>query len=89
MSLAKNERAAVMKKHGRTASDTGSPEVQIALLTAEINGLSDHFKTHVKDSHSRQGLIRKVNLRRKLMKYLQRQDVALYQKLIEELNIRG
>ena len=69
-------------------NDTGSPEVQIALLTERINYLTEHFKTHKKDHHSRQGLLKMVNLRRSLLDYLKRYDMERYRTLIERLGIR-
>lgn len=69
-------------------SDTGSPEVQIALLTERINGLTEHFKTHTKDFHSRRGLLVMVSQRRKLLDYLRRKDADKYRDLIERLNLR-
>ena len=68
--------------------DTGSPQVQVALLTKRINGLTDHFKTHAKDFHSREGLLRMVSRRRKLLEYLKRQDEQAYRTLIDALNLR-
>ena len=72
----------------RGKSDTGSPEVQIALLTAHINDLTGHFKSHVKDHHSRRGLLRMVSRRRKLLDYLRRSDVDRYRQVIESLGLR-
>lgn len=69
-------------------NDTGSPEVQIALLTNRITSLNDHFKTHKKDHHSRRGLLHLVSLRRRLLNYLKREDAARYKKLIEQLGLR-
>lgn len=69
-------------------TDTGSPEVQIGLLTARLSELSEHFKTHTKDHHSRRGLMRVVSQRRRLLDYLKRKDYVRYQKLIEELGLR-
>jgi small subunit ribosomal protein S15 len=69
-------------------SDTGSPEVQVALLTERINGLSEHFKTHKKDHHSRRGLLKLVSQRRRLLDYLRRYDTGRYQALIERLGLR-
>ena len=77
-----------MKKHSRTDGDTGSPEVQIALLTENISALQSHFDKHKKDHHSRQGLIRMVNKRRKLLDYLKKKDLNKYSSLIKELNLR-
>jgi small subunit ribosomal protein S15 len=88
MPLTKTEKKTVMEKFSRNPQDTGSPETQIALLTARINQLTDHFKTNTKDHHSRQGLLKMVGKRRRLLDYLARKDIARYRKLIEELNIR-
>ena len=82
------EKAQIVQQHQRAAGDTGSPEVQIALLTARINGLTDHFKMHVKDHHSRRGLLKLVNQRRKLLDYLKRKDNGKYHQLIEQLGLR-
>jgi len=82
------ERAQIVQQHQRAMGDTGSPEVQIALLTARINGLTDHFKAHVKDHHSRRGLLKMVNQRRKLLDYLKRKDAGKYRQLIEQLGLR-
>jgi small subunit ribosomal protein S15 len=82
------QKAEIVQQHQRKAGDTGSPEVQIALLTARINGLTDHFKTHVKDHHSRRGLLRLVSQRRKLLDYLKREDAGTYHQLIEQLGLR-
>jgi small subunit ribosomal protein S15 len=89
MSLSIEEKKAIVKEYGQNESDTGSVEVQVALLTTDINKLTEHFKTHVSDLHSRRGLIRKVNLRRSLLNYLERKDKDRYQQLIERLNLRG
>ena len=77
-----------MKKHSRSDGDTGSPEVQIALLTENISALQSHFDEHKKDHHSRQGLIRMVNKRRKLLDYLKKKDNSKYSKILKELNLR-
>jgi len=82
------QKAQVVKQHQRAASDTGSPEVQVALLTERINSLAGHFKTHVKDFHSRRGLLKLVSQRRKLLDYLKRKDADKYRGLIERLNLR-
>ena len=79
----------IIEKFQTGENDTGSPEVQIALLTENINKLQSHFKSHKKDHHSRTGLIRMVNLRRKLLAYLKRKDVEKYASLIKELGLRG
>jgi small subunit ribosomal protein S15 len=88
MGLQVAQKAQVVKQHQRSAADTGSPEVQIALLTERINGLTDHFKAHVKDFHSRRGLLKLVSQRRKLLDYLKRKDADKYRGLIERLNLR-
>lgn len=89
MSLSSVEKSTVVKKHQRSPQDTGSAEVQIALLSAEITRLTEHFKTHKQDHHSRQGLLRKVNQRRKLLTYLQRMQPEVYTRLIADLELRG
>jgi len=86
--LEKQQKLDVVKKFGVHPKDTGSPEVQIALLSSQINSLSDHFKTHKKDHHSRHGLLRMVSQRRKLLNYLQREDVNRYKQIIDKLGIR-
>ena len=78
----------IVAKFQRAEGDTGSPEVQVALLTARINHLTDHFKVHAKDHHSRRGLLRMVSRRRKLLDYLKRTDLNAYRKLIDTLNLR-
>ena len=80
--------AEVIAAHQRAQGDTGSPEVQVALLTARINGLTDHFKAHVKDHHSRRGLLKMVSQRRTLLDYVKKNDEARYKALIERLGIR-
>jgi small subunit ribosomal protein S15 len=77
-----------MQQYQRATGDTGSPEVQVALLTARINGLTDHFKAHVKDHHSRRGLLKLVSQRRKMLDYLKRKDNGKYHQLIEQLGLR-
>jgi small subunit ribosomal protein S15 len=89
MSLSPALKASIVKEYGLTEGDTGSPEVQIALLTSDINQLTEHFKSHVKDHHSRRGLIRKVNLRRKLLDYLKGKDVERYRSVVARLSLRG
>ena len=89
MALLTEEKAIIVEKYKRNDGDTGSPEVQIALLTENINKLQSHFKNHNKDHHSRTGLIRMVNLRRKLLAYLKRKNADNYSELIKELNLRG
>ena len=81
-------KAEVVAKFQRAPGDTGSPEVQVALLTARINGLTDHFKEHKKDHHSRRGLLKMVSRRRKLLAYLKGKDVAAYRQLIDALHLR-
>ncbi|MEZ5525367.1 MAG: 30S ribosomal protein S15 [Pseudomonadales bacterium] len=88
MSLTAQEKEAIVKEFGRGEADTGSPEVQVALLTKNIEGLQSHFKDHKKDHHSRRGLIRMVNQRRKLLDYLKRKDTARYAELIRSLGLR-
>ena len=78
----------VIKKYGRCEGDTGSPEVQIALLTARIVDLQDHFKMHAKDHHSRRGLLKMVGQRRNLLAYLKANDINRYRELIESLGLR-
>lgn len=78
----------IMEKYARTEGDTGSPEVQIALLTARINDLNEHFKTHPKDFHSRRGLLKMVGQRRNLLAYLKDKDIERYRTLIEKLGLR-
>ncbi len=82
------QKAEIVQQHQRGTGDTGSPEVQVALLTARINGLTDHFKTHVKDHHSRRGLLKLVSQRRKLLDYLKRTNAERYRGLIEQLGLR-
>ena len=82
------QKADIIGQHQRAKGDTGSPEVQVALLTARINGLTDHFKTHVKDHHSRRGLLKLVSQRRKLLDYLKRTDADQYRQLIGKLELR-
>lgn len=78
----------IIKQYQRAEGDSGSPEVQVALLTARINGLTEHFKTHSKDFHSRRGLLMMVSRRRKLLDYLKRTNVESYRKLIGSLGLR-
>lgn len=86
--ISKENKAAVVKDNARKAGDTGSPEVQVALLTARINELMPHFKQHAKDHHGRRGLLRMVSRRRKLLDYLKRRDLDAYRSLIERLGLR-
>lgn len=88
MALQVAQKERVVKQFQRTTGDTGSPEVQIALLTERINSLGEHFKTHVKDLHSRRGLLKLVSQRRKLLDYLKRKDADKYRSLIERLGLR-
>ncbi|MCB1677952.1 MAG: 30S ribosomal protein S15 [Halioglobus sp.] len=88
MALNAQRKAEIVNEYQREAGDTGSPEVQVALLTANIEQLQGHFKSHKHDHHSRRGLIRMVNQRRKLLDYLKRKDVARYADLIKRLGLR-
>ncbi len=88
MPLTAAQSGEVIKNHARTANDTGSPEVQVALLTARIEQLSKHFEGHKKDHHSRRGLLKLVNQRRQLLAYLKRKDDARYRALIGKLGLR-
>jgi small subunit ribosomal protein S15 len=88
MAMSAQDTQAVIDKYKRTENDTGSPEVQVALLTARINYLTEHFKTHKKDHHSRRGLVHMVNSRRKLLDYLKNKDVERYRDLISNLGLR-
>ena len=88
MALSVEVKQEIVKKYARAEGDTGSPEVQVALLTHNINGLQGHFKANKKDHHSRRGLIRMVNQRRKLLDYLKRKDHGRYTSLIESLGLR-
>ncbi len=88
MGLAVVKKAEVVKKFARSESDTGSPEVQIALLSERISYLTDHFRVHAKDHHSRRGLLMLVSQRRRLLDYLKKKDVKRYRTLIQTLGIR-
>ena len=88
MAIDAKQKAEVIKDFARSEGDTGSPEVQIAIYTAQINALQDHFKAHRKDHHSRVGLIRMVNRRRKLLDYLRGKDIARYREVIKRLGLR-
>ncbi|MGI9287156.1 MAG: 30S ribosomal protein S15 [Pseudomonadales bacterium] len=88
MALSAEQKSEIVKLYKRTEGDTGSPEVQVALLTANIETLQGHFSDHVKDHHSRRGLIRMVNQRRKLLDYLKRKDKDRYATLIKRLSLR-
>ena len=88
MALSAQQKSEVVAQYQRGEGDTGSPEVQVALLTSDIKALSDHFADHTHDHHSRQGLLRKVNQRRKLLDYLKNKDTKRYQDLIARLGLR-
>jgi small subunit ribosomal protein S15 len=88
MSITAERKAEVIKEHAREANDTGSPEVQVAILTDRINTLTAHFKDHHKDNHSRRGLLMMVNKRRSLLDYLKKIDVTRYTTLIGKLGLR-
>ena len=88
MSISAERKADVIKTNATKAGDTGSPEVQVAILTERITNLTEHFKTHVKDNHSRRGLLKLVSQRRQLLDYLRRTDEGRYKALIEKLGIR-
>ena len=88
MSLSSERKQKVIKDYAAKAGDTGSPEVQIAILTERINGLTEHFKTHKNDNHSRRGPLKMVSQRRQLLDYVRRRDAARYQKIIERLDLR-
>jgi small subunit ribosomal protein S15 len=88
MSITTSRKAEVIKTYARKSGDTGSPEVQVAILSERINNLTEHFKTHAKDNHSRRGLLKLVSLRRQLLDYVKKSDEARYKDLIERLNIR-
>ncbi|HLU91988.1 MAG TPA: 30S ribosomal protein S15 [Pedomonas sp.] len=88
MSITAEKKQAIIADFARTGNDTGSPEVQVAILTERISNLTEHFKSHKKDNHSRRGLLMLVNKRRKLLDYVKSRDVARYQALIERLGLR-
>jgi small subunit ribosomal protein S15 len=88
MSLTTEVKKEIVGQYGRSEADTGSPEVQIALLTRRINDLTAHVQTHAKDHHSRRGLLKLVGQRRRLLDYLQKNDLEGYRKLIQELGLR-
>ena len=88
MSMSAVQKKSIVEEYGRGTNDTGSPEVQVALLTARINDLTGHFQEHKQDHHSRQGLVRMVNQRRKLLDYLKGKDVERYRDLIKRLGLR-
>ena len=89
MSITKEEKSKILKVHGKHETDTGSPEVQISILTKRIRELTEHAKEHKKDHHSRRGLVMMVAKRKKLMKYLRRKRPEGYVELVKELKIRG
>ncbi len=88
MALSKEARKVIVTEYGRKDCDTGSPEVQVALLTTEILELNEHLKIHIHDHHSRRGLLKKVGHRRNLLKYLAKKDVKRYRDLIKKLGLR-
>ena len=88
MAMDVNDKKAVIEAHAKHPGDTGSPEVQVALLTARIDGLTGHFKVHKKDFHSRTGLLKLVGRRRNILNYLKRKDIQRYRALIEKLGLR-
>jgi len=88
MTMTQERKTALVKEYGTKTGDTGSPEVQVALLTERINTLTDHFKAHKKDNHSRRGLLKMVSQRRGLLDYLKKVDEGRYQSLIKRLDIR-
>jgi small subunit ribosomal protein S15 len=88
MSITASRKAEVIKEFAKKSGDTGSPEVQVAILSERINNLTEHFKTHAKDNHSRRGLLKLVSQRRQLLDYLRRANEQSYRSLIEKLGIR-
>ena len=88
MALNKEKKAGIVKKYGKDTNDTGSVEVQVAILTQEISDLTEHLKEHKHDNHSKLGLLKKVGKRRSLLDYLRRMDVQRYRELIKNLNLR-
>ena len=86
--LTKQEKTAIMQQYARSEGDTGSPEVQIAVLTADINKLNEHFKVHKKDFHGNRGLLKKIGRRRDLLKYLKNTDLDRYHALVAKLGLR-
>ncbi len=88
MSITAEDKARVIKEYGTKEGDTGSPEVQVAILSSRITTLTEHFKTHKKDNHSRRGLLKLVAQRRKLLDYVKRKDQSRYQDLIQRLGLR-
>ncbi|TDQ61892.1 small subunit ribosomal protein S15 [Maritalea mobilis] len=88
MSITPERKEELIKEYATKAGDTGSPEVQVAILSERISNLTEHFKDHKKDNHSRRGLLKMVSLRRRLLDYVKNKDVARYQSLIERLGLR-
>ncbi len=88
MSITPQRKAALIKEHAKSKTDTGSPEVQVALLTERITNLTEHFKAHKKDNHSRRGLLAMVSERRSLLDYLKKRDDARYKAIVEKLGLR-
>ena len=88
MTITAERKTALIQEHGRTEGDTGSPEVQVSILTERINNLTEHFKTHAKDNHSRRGLLMLVNKRRSLLDYLKKKDAGRYADIIAKLGLR-
>ncbi|MFZ4602903.1 MAG: 30S ribosomal protein S15 [Alphaproteobacteria bacterium] len=88
MSITAERKSALIQEHATTKGDTGSPEVQVAILSERISNLTEHFKSHKKDNHSRRGLLKLVSQRRRLLDYLKDRDVPRYQALIERLGLR-
>ena len=88
MSITAGRKTALRQEHATKQGDTGSPEVQIAILTERITNLTEHFKSHVKDNHSRRGLLKMVSTRRSLLDYVKKKDEARYRSIIERLGIR-
>ena len=88
MALSKEKKAELVKKYGANESDTGSIEVQIAILTEEINALTEHFKQHKQDNHAKRGLLHKVGQRKSLLNYLVKNDVTRYRKIVKDLGLR-
>ena len=88
MALHTDKKQSIITKHAQHEGDTGSPEVQVALLTERITSLTEHFRTHAKDHHSRRGLLKMVSSRRRLLDYLKRKDLERYRKIVAALNLR-
>ena len=88
MALSKDEKAKIIKEFAKSKNDTGSAEVQIAILTKEINDLTEHLKVHIHDYHSRRGLLKKVGQRKNLLKYLAKKDIQSYREVIKKLGLR-